>query len=136
MAAKKYRGSCVCGRVKFEAEFDLADGTGKCNCTKCLKRRWWSARVEPENFRAIAGQEELSGYKPGSETGHGGFCKHCGVQTYGWVDAAEWNEGAYVAISVASLDDVDPAELAAAPVQYMDGKNDSWWTAPAETRHL
>lgn len=136
MAAKKYRGSCHCGRVTFEAEVDLAEGTGKCNCTSCWKKRWWSVRCKPEQFRAITGQEELSGYVAGAETGHGGFCKHCGVATYGWVAAAEWNEGAYVSISVASLDDLDPAELAAAPVQYMDGRNDSWWTAPAETRHL
>jgi hypothetical protein len=136
MAAKKYTGSCHCGRVKFEATLDLADGTSKCNCTSCWKRRWWSTRVKPENFRAIAGQEELSGYKPGAETGHGGFCKHCGVATYGWVDAAEWNDGAYVSVSVASLDDLDPAELAAAPVQYQDGRNDNWWAPPAETRHL
>ncbi len=136
MAAKKYKGSCHCGRVKFEAELDLADGTGKCNCTSCFKKRWWSARVKPENFRAISGQEELSGYKPGAETGHGGFCKHCGVSTYGWVDASDWNPTAYVSISVSSLDDVDPAELAAAPVQYMDGRNDNWWNPPAETRHL
>lgn len=24
----------------------------------------------------------------------------------------------------------------AAPVKYADGRNNSWWNAPAETRHL
>lgn len=136
MAKKTYKGSCHCGRVRFEADLDLAAGTGKCNCTHCWKRRWWSARVEVADFRPLAGAEELSGFRPGTERGHRGFCKHCGVHPYGWVDAAPWNDGEYVSISVAALDDLDPAELAAAPVKYMDGRHDNWWNVPAETRHL
>jgi hypothetical protein len=55
---------------------------------------------------------------------------------YGWVEAAEWNDGAYVSINVAALDDLTPAELLSAPVQYRDGLHDNWWNTPAETRHL
>ena len=50
--------------------------------------------------------------------------------------AAEWNDGAYVSVSVAALDDLDPAELVAAPVQYCDGRANNCWHPPAETRHL
>lgn len=136
MATKTYRGSCHCGRVKFEADIDLSQGTTKCNCTWCWKKRWWSVRAKPEAFRSIQGQEELSKFKPGAATGHGGFCTHCGVMTYEWVEAAEWNDGEYVSIGVAALDDLDPAELVAAPVRYCDGRADNWWNPPAETRHL
>ncbi len=136
MAKKTYRGSCFCRRVTYEADLDLTEGTGKCNCTSCWKKRWWSIRAKPEDFRALTGAEELSGYKPGQETGHGGFCKHCGVHVYAWVDKAEWNPADYVAVAVSSLDDVDFSELAEAPVQYMDGRADNWWNAPKETRHL
>jgi hypothetical protein len=122
--------------VKFEATLDLMQGTGKCNCTSCWKRRWWSAAVKLEDFRGLGGEAELSKYRPGETQGHGGFCKHCGVTPYGFVDAAEWNDGAYVSINVACLDDLEPAELLAAPVRYMDGRADNWWSPPAETRHL
>jgi hypothetical protein len=44
--------------------------------------------------------------------------------------------GAYVSVSVACLDDVEPAELADAPVRYMDGRHNNWFHAPSETRHL
>ena len=136
MANKTYRGSCQCGRVKFEAEIDLSKGTGKCNCTACWKRRWWSVQAKPEGFRSLGGESELSEYKAGQERGHRGFCKHCGVRPYGWVDKADWNDGEYVSVNVACLDDLDPKDLIEAPVRYMDGRNDNWWSAPAETRHL
>jgi hypothetical protein len=136
MATKTFRGSCHCGRVKFEADVDLSQGTGKCNCTSCWKKRWWSISVKPASFRPLQGEQELSAYRPGASQGHGGFCKHCGVIPYGFVDAAEWNDGAYVSINVAALDDLDPADLLTAPVKYMDGRADNWWSPPTETRHL
>jgi hypothetical protein len=122
--------------VKFEADIDFTQGTGKCNCTSCWKRRWWSVSAKPADFRALAGESELSKHRPGQASGHGGFCKHCGVTPYGYSEKADWNDGEYFSINVACLDDLDPAELVAAPVQYMDGRADSWWTMPAETRHL
>jgi len=136
MEKRTYRGSCYCSRIKFEADIDLSQGTGKCNCTGCWKRRWWSVAVKPGDFRSLGGEEEFSKYRPGSATGHRGFCKQCGVTPYAWNDAAEWNDGEYVSINVACLDDLDPADLVAAPIKYMDGRGDNWWNAPAETRHL
>ncbi|MCY0989898.1 GFA family protein [Nannocystis sp. ILAH1] len=133
---RTYHGSCVCRRVRFEADIDLSQGTGKCNCTSCWKRRWWSVKVRPADFRALGGEEELSKYRPGAASGHGGHCKHCGVTPYGFVDAAEWNDGEYVSVNVACLDDLEPADLLAAPILFMDGRNDDWWHPPAETRHL
>lgn len=135
MARKTYKGSCICGTVRFEVDLDLSEGTGKCNCTKCWKRRSWTAKVKPEAFRSLGGEENLSGYKAGAP-GHGGFCKGCGITPYGYVAKAEWNDGESYSINLAVLDDLDPAELAAAPVQYYDGRNDNWWNPPAELRHL
>ncbi|HEY0628431.1 MAG TPA: hypothetical protein VGD23_03795 [Sphingomicrobium sp.] len=42
----------------------------------------------------------------------------------------------YVAVQLATLDDLPVEELVSARLQYMDGRNDNWWNAPAETRHL
>ena len=137
MATRTYRGSCACKRITFEADVDLAAlGTCKCNCTSCWKRRWWSVWVQPTSFRSLTGAEELSALTPGAAPGHGGFCKHCGVIPYGWVPASEWNDGAYVSVNVAALDDLEPAELMAAPILFMDGRADNWWCVPAETSHL
>ena len=133
---KTYRGSCHCGRVVFEADLDLAKGTTKCNCTFCWKRRWWGMHVGLDDFRAISGEEELVPYPASSSaSGPSGCCKHCGIAPYARGDAAEWNEGPYVSINLACLDDLTPAELLTAPVEYLDGRADTWET-PAETRHL
>jgi hypothetical protein len=137
MATKTYQGSCHCGRVKFEADVDVrVAGTSKCNCTSCWKKRMWNTKVAPESFRPLSGQEELSGYKPGQASGHGGFCKTCGVFTYSFVPKTEWNPNDYYAVAVAALDNLEPAELLEAPVQFCDGRANNWWNPPAETRHL
>lgn len=131
---KTYKGSCHCGAVKFEADIDLAAGTGKCNCSICGKGRWWGAMVKPNAFRMIQGKEALTDYRFG-EVMHHTFCKHCGLRPFGH-GSLELLGGDFVSINLACLDDVDPAELLAAPCRYSDGKNNNWMNPPAETRHL
>src|SRR5687767_8073628 len=133
MPTKTYHGSCQCKRVRFEADIDFSQGTSKCNCTSCWKRRWWAVKVAPEAFRPQGGEAELSKHVPGEAHPRGGFCKHCGVTPYGFVDATEWNPNAYVAVNVAVLDDLDPAELVESPLQLCDGRNDNWWNPPTES---
>jgi hypothetical protein len=128
MAKKTYKGSCACGNVTFEAKVDVSAGTHKCNCKSCWKRRWWSVKVEPEDFRVLRGERDV---KSGER-----FCETCGVALFRHAEVADWNPKAYVSVSVASLDDLSPAELLAAPVTYYDGLADNWWSVPAEVRHL
>ena len=134
MTTKTYHGSCHCGAVTFEADIDLAAGTTKCNCTSCLKRRWWSASIKPEAFRALSGEDHLSCNNNGREWTS--FCTTCGVTPYVRIPAAEWNEGPSVSVNVASLDDASPDEMTSGPVTYCDGRNDNWWVAPEKVQHL
>jgi hypothetical protein len=131
---KTYRGSCHCGAVRFEAEIDLTAGTMRCNCSFCLKIRCWAVAVRPAAFRFLAGEADLTEYQFGARNERHFFCKHCGVRPFGVGGSARL--GAFVGVSVGCLDDAAAEELAAAPVTYIDGKNDNWDAPPVHVKHL
>jgi len=130
---KTYKGSCHCGKVRFEADLDLSAGTVKCNCSICAKQRSWLAAVSPADVRLLSGESELVDYQFGTRRIHHRFCRTCGVRPFGH---ASREGGAFYAVNLGALDDIDPAELANAPVRYVDGRNDDFKSPPAETRHL
>jgi hypothetical protein len=136
MATKTYHGSCHCKRARFEADFDLEKGTGKCNCSYCWKVRNWSIGLKPAQVRVVEGQSEIADYafRPGAKNFHS-FCKHCGVRLFTHGDVPEIG-GAYVSVMLSVLDDLPASELAAAPVRYMNGRDDDWFHEPAERGHL
>lgn len=135
---RTYHGSCHCGTVTFEADIDLDQGTGKCNCTFCWKQRMWNAGpLRPGDFRLLTGQDALADYGKSGDWGetHHRFCSRCGIATHGH-GCIEAMGGDYVSVHLAALDDLPVADLVAAPVRYMDGLHDHWRNTPEETRHL
>lgn len=132
---RTYHGSCHCGRVRYEADIDPEAGTSRCNCSICTKQRAWNTTVKPQDFRLLAGKDDLADYQFGSKQGHHRFCKICGIAAFGegYVEAIG---GAFVSINVACLDDLTPEELARLPIRYMDGRHDNWFNPPKVTSYL
>ena len=140
MTLKTYSGGCHCGAIRFEADVDLAGGTIKCNCSSCTKARSWLVFAPAGRFRLVAGQEFQADYQwtpPGRDqpTIQFHFCKTCGIRTPGRGEL-EAMGGVFYAVQVPLLDNVDPEELAAAPIQYVDGRHDHFDRPPADTRFL
>ena len=138
MTLKTHHGSCHCGAVRYEADIDLSKGSNKCNCSICTKARAWFAFVHGAAFRLQSGAEALTEYRwtPPAMSAPFltyAFCKTCGVRIYGTADDPKVG-GRMYAIAVATLDDIDADELAAAPIHYIDGRNDRFKQAPADTR--
>ncbi|MGQ9427180.1 GFA family protein [Gilvimarinus sp. F26214L] len=130
-----YAGSCHCGAIKFEADLDLSQGTGKCNCSICTKTRYWGALAKPEQFRLIQGQDALGDYQFGTRSGHHLFCRHCGVRPFlhGYLEVIG---GEYYSVNIACIDNLEPEEFAKLPVNYADGRDDNWINPPAVTSYL
>jgi len=118
---RTYRGSCHCGAVRFEADFDPSTGTTRCNCRVCTKAGWWGILVKPSAFRLLSGKELLSDYTR-SEAGHARFCKVCGIRTFGHGNIPEVG-GDYYSVNLNCLDGVD---LSGVPVRYLDGLHNTW----------
>ena len=132
---KTYKGSCHCGEVRYEADIDLAQGSGKCNCTFCLKARAWAVMVRPAAFRLAAESQEGVPYHKHPQAPVKFHCGRCGVHTHARGDA-DYMGGAFVQVFVATLDDASPDELMSGPIRYSDGRNNNWTNPPSEMRHL
>ena len=135
MTTKMYKGSCHCGKIAYEADIDLAQGTGKCNCTFCMKARSWKAFVKPSSFRLLSGSDKATGYRSHPQASLKYFCSECGVRTHE-LGSADYMGGDFVGVFVSTLDNVEPEELVAAPVRYADGRNNNWLNPPPFTDHL
>ncbi|MGK2740053.1 GFA family protein [Tepidicaulis sp. LMO-SS28] len=132
---KTYRGSCHCGAVTYEAGLDLSQGSIRCNCSICNKSRSWLALVPEAEVRLLSGEDQLTSYRFGQHRIHHLFCKTCGVKPFGRGSVEDGGAVMY-ALNLTCLDDASPAELAAVPIQFVDGKNENWTEPPSETSYL
>jgi hypothetical protein len=135
MSTRTYHGSCHCGAIAFEADIDLAQGSGRCNCSFCTKTRAWKSFVQPAAFRLLRGADVLGSYHKHPEAPLKHFCRACSVYTHE-TGNADYMGGDFVGVFLSALDDAEPSELIATPIRYADGRNNDWGNAPAETRHL
>lgn len=116
-----YRGSCHCGALCFEIDFDPSAGTVRCNCTVCKKTGWWCTHLKPSALRVVSGQESLGCFsRDGALRAH--FCKVCGIRLFARGDHPELG-GEFCSVNLNCL---DGADLSGVSVAYVDGLHDTW----------
>jgi hypothetical protein len=73
-----YRGSCHCGKVRFEVEAEI-DHVRSCDCSICARRGALGFRVPKENLRLLTPWKELTLYQWATRTAKDYFCPTCGI---------------------------------------------------------
>ncbi|NTS31552.1 GFA family protein [Phyllobacterium sp. BT25] len=73
-----HKGSCLCGRVHFEARGELR-GVVYCHCSQCRKQsgHFYAATNVENDAISISGEENVSWYEA-SAFARRGFCRNCG----------------------------------------------------------
>ncbi len=77
-----YKGSCLCGAVRFEVAGDLP-GPDACHCGKCRKQsgHYFASTDVPKSAVTIHGEDKLTWYQS-SERARRGFCATCGSSLF------------------------------------------------------
>jgi len=113
----KYRGSCHCGRVRFEVDAAI-DHVRACDCSICYRRGALNFRVPKEALQLLTPWEGLSLYEWGTRTAKDYFCRVCGILPFrrpADPAAHELNEGVHPfdgwAVNVRCLEGIDVESL-------------------------
>ena len=81
-------GECFCGDIKYEIEPPLGEARS-CHCSRCRKAFSGAGSavvfVNPEHFRWVQGEDQLSTYMSMKNAGLG-FCRRCGTTLCGIID--------------------------------------------------
>ena len=111
-----YSGSCQCGKVRYEANFEL-DEVISCNCSRCGRLGSLLAFLPKDGFKLISGEDAMTEYQFNKHNIHHLFCATCGIQSF----ARGQQKGVdIVAINARCLDGVEPEEL---KVKHVNGRD-------------
>jgi hypothetical protein len=112
-----YRGGCHCGRIRFEADGEIAQ-VMDCNCSLCRKRGgllWFVPRAQ---FRLHTAEADLATYTFNTRKLQHHFCPACGVAPFS--EGSDPSGNRMAAVNVRCLDGVDLATLKVVP---FDGRS-------------
>lgn len=112
-----HKGSCHCGKVKYEVEMDLGKVIS-CNCSICQKKGTLLAFAPAANFKLLQGENNLTDYQFNKHVIHHLFCSTCGVTSFSRGKSPAGQE--MCAINVRCLDGVQIEEL---DVIHYDGRS-------------
>ena len=77
-----HKGGCHCGRVQFEVDAPGDIEADECNCSICRKTGYLHLIVPKEDFRLIAGEDDLETYTFNTGAAQHYFCRHCGIKSF------------------------------------------------------
>lgn len=112
---QSFRGTCHCGRIKFELSADLTQAV-RCNCSICQRKGTPMLLAAENSFKLIEGAEFLTLYQFNTMVAKHYFCKICGIYTH----HNPRSNPALTRVNVGCLEGVDPLQL---ETQLVSGKD-------------
>jgi len=112
----KYKGSCHCGDVAFQAEGEIKSLL-ECNCSICSRKGSLLWFIPRDQFQLKTPEEKLGSYAFNKHAVHHKFCKHCGIHAFAFATDPKGNKMA--AINARVLEGVDLADF---PRKHFNGK--------------
>lgn len=106
-------GGCHCGKVRYEADLDLAQPVIECNCSHCQMKGTLLTFVPETGFTLLSGEDDMTEYRFNKHVIAHLFCSTCGVQPFGRGQSADGTKT--VAINVRTIDDIDLGTLTRVP---------------------
>jgi len=112
----KYKGSCHCGQVSFEAEGEIK-GAMACNCSICQRKGSLLWFVPRGDFRLLSPEDAVSTYTFNKHVIKHRFCPKCGIHVYG--EGKDPKGNAMAAVNIRCIEGID---LPSVPVKHFDGR--------------
>lgn len=112
-----YKGSCHCGRIRFQAEGDLGKAL-ECNCSHCSRKGYLLWFLPREKVVLGTPLSELATYTFNKHVIHHHFCPTCGCAPFGFGKDPQGN--AMAAVNVRCLEGIELAEVERQP---FDGRS-------------
>jgi hypothetical protein len=112
----KYKGSCHCGKIVFEAEGEV-NGAMACNCSICSRKGSLLWFVPREQLTVLTPEEDIGTYTFNTQVIKHRFCQTCGIHPYGEGTDPKGNK-----IAAINLRCIEGIDLESVPVQNFDGR--------------
>jgi len=77
-----HRGTCHCGRVRYEVDAPARIEAIECNCSMCRMTGFLHLIVPVARFRLLQGTEFLSEYTFNTGIAKHRFCRVCGIKSF------------------------------------------------------
>jgi hypothetical protein len=104
----KYKGSCHCGRIAFEAQGEIKELL-ECNCSICQRKGSLLWFIPKEKFKLLTPEKDMSTYTFNRHFIKHHFCPTCGIHPF--AEAVDRSGTPTAAINVRALEGVDPASM-------------------------
>jgi hypothetical protein len=112
-----YKGSCHCGRIKFEVEGSL-EGAVTCNCSMCQRKGAVMWFVPRDKLRVLTPEQDASTYLFNKHAIKHRYCSVCGIHPYG--EGTDPKGMRTAAVNIRCLEGI---ELESIPTKQYDGRS-------------